>query len=196
LRVSGKAAPEIENPVPLSEAELTVTAVVPVDESVIDCEVVEFTLTLPKLMLDALALRVGTAAFNCRVKVGSMLLADAVRIAACEVDTAETVAEKPALVVPDATVTEAGTETAELLLTRATVNPLPAAAAFSATVQASVPAPVSDELVQEMAVKTGTPAPLRAMTAVGLVEELLLMARVPAAAPAAAGSNCKEMVAV
>jgi hypothetical protein len=196
LRVTGKAAPEIENPVPLSEAELTVTAAVPVDESVIDCEVVEFTLTLPKLRLGALTLRVGAAAFNCSVNIGSMPLAEAVSIAVCEVDTAETVAEKLALVAPDATVTEAGTVTEEELLARFTVNPPLAADAFSATVQASVPAPVIEELVQEMAVNTGTPVPLRAMAAVPLVDELLFTVTVAVAAPATVGSNCTEIVAV
>jgi hypothetical protein len=63
--------------------------------------------------------------------------------------TAETVAEKLALVAPAATVSEAGTVTAALLLARFTVNPPLAAASFRVTVQASVPAPVIDALLQE-----------------------------------------------
>ena len=67
--MSGKVAPEIEKPAPVSVAELTVTAAVPVEDRVIDCEVGEFTLTFPKLRLDELTVSVGTAAFNCSAKV-------------------------------------------------------------------------------------------------------------------------------
>ena len=50
------------NPVPLMEAELTVSAEVPVEVSVIDCVVGEFTVTLPKLKLAVLIVRCGYAA--------------------------------------------------------------------------------------------------------------------------------------
>jgi hypothetical protein len=40
-------------------------------------------------------------------------------------------------------------------------------------VQASVPDPVIDALLQETALTTGKPAPLSPITAVGFVEELL-----------------------
>jgi hypothetical protein len=113
----------------------------------------------------------------------------AVSVTDCAVEAAVTVAEKPALVAPAATVTAAGTVTEEELLARFTVNPPLAAAAFSATLHASVPAPVIDELVQEMAVKTGVPVPLRAMTADAPVEELLAIVSVPEAGPVAVGSN-------
>jgi hypothetical protein len=99
------------------------------------------------------------------------------------------VAEKLALVAPAATVTEAGTVTAELLLARLTVNPLLAAAAFSVTEQASVPEPVMDAFVQETAISTGTPVPARLITLEAPDEELLASVSVPEAAPAAAGSN-------
>ena len=62
--------------------------------------------------------------------------------------TDETVAVKLAVVEPAATVTEAGTVTAELLLARLTAKPPVGAAALSATVQVSVPAPVIDPLAQ------------------------------------------------
>jgi hypothetical protein len=77
-----------------------------------------------------------------------LLLSEAVRVAVCAVLTAEAVAVKLALVAPEATTTEAGTFTAVLLLARVTANPLLPAAAVSVTVQASVPAPVSDPLPQ------------------------------------------------
>jgi hypothetical protein len=50
-----------------------------------------------------------------------------------------------------ATVTEAGTVTAALLLARLTVNPPLGATALKVTVQATVPAPVSDPLEHESA---------------------------------------------
>jgi hypothetical protein len=193
--VRGRVAPEIEKPAPVNVIELTVTDAVPVELRVKDCDVEEFTDELPKLRLDVLRLNVGTAAFNCRVKAGSTVPAVAVNVTVCAVETAEMLAEKLALPAPAAMVTEAGTVTEEELLARFTVNPPLAAAAFRATVQASVPAPVMDGLAQETVVRTGTPAPLRAMVAVPLFEELLLMVRAPVAAPAAAGSNCTVMVA-
>jgi hypothetical protein len=69
FNVSGKLAPEVEKPVPVSVAALMVTAAVPVEDSVIDCVVDEFTDTLPKLRLEELMVSVGTAAFNCRANV-------------------------------------------------------------------------------------------------------------------------------
>jgi hypothetical protein len=46
-------------PAPLIEAELTVTAEVPVDVKVTDCVVGEFTVTLPKLRLELLTVSCG-----------------------------------------------------------------------------------------------------------------------------------------
>ena len=71
--------------------------------------------------------------------------------------TAETVAVKPAVAAPGATVTLAGTATAELLLAKLTVKPPLAAATFSVTVQLSVPAPVIDPLLQLRPLSVGTP---------------------------------------
>jgi hypothetical protein len=52
--VTGKLPPTIVKPVPVIAAELTVTGAVPVDVNVNDCDVVVFTVTLPKLRLAAL----------------------------------------------------------------------------------------------------------------------------------------------
>jgi hypothetical protein len=103
------------------------------------------------------------------------------------------VAVKPALAAPAGTVTVAGTATAALLLDKLTTKPPVAAAALSVTVQASVPNPVREELAQESAVRgagRAVPVPLRLISAVALVEELLEMVSCPVAAPTAAGSNC------
>jgi hypothetical protein len=104
------------------------------------------------------------------------------------VETAETLAEKLPVAEFAGTVTVEGTLTAALLLPRLTVNPPLAAAAFSATEHASVPAPVMEELVQEIPVRTGTPVPVR-LTAVESVESLPTV-NCPVEAPAAVGSNC------
>jgi hypothetical protein len=72
----------------------------------------------------------------------------AVSFTFCGAVTAEMVAEKLALLAPEATVTEAGTDTAPLLLESPTLNPALGADAVSVTVQLSVPAPNIEELVQ------------------------------------------------
>jgi hypothetical protein len=87
-----------------------------------------------------------------------LLLADAFNVAVCVEVTAEAVAVKLALDAPDATVTDAGTFTTLLLLVRLTVIVL-LVAAVSVTVQASVPAPVSDPLLQESAPSESCEAP-------------------------------------
>jgi hypothetical protein len=112
------------------------------------------------------------------------------------VPTEVTVAVKPALLAPAATVTEAGTVAAELVLARLTTNPPLAAEAFNDTVQALVPAPVMDDFEQESAVSEGVPVPLRLTVGVPLVEELLLTVSIPVAAPADVGSNRIVSVAV
>ena len=148
LRVRGKLAPETVKPLPVTVAALTVTAVLPVEVKVTDCVAGVFTLTLPKDKLPVPTLSVGTDAPSCRAEVLATSPALAVKVTVCAVLTEETVAAKLALVAPTAMVTEAGTTTALLLLARLTVKPPPAAAAFSVTVQLSVPAPVMEPLLQ------------------------------------------------
>ena len=60
--VTGKLPATMVKPAPLIEAELTVTAEVPVDVKVTDCVVGEFTVTLPKLRLAVLTVSCGFAA--------------------------------------------------------------------------------------------------------------------------------------
>lgn len=110
--------------------------------------------------------------------------------------TEETEAVKLAEVAPEATVTEAGTVTAELLLARPTANPPLAAATFRVTVQLSVPAPVIDALLQLKPVNAGAPEPVRVTTVDVPVDELLVKVNDPVSAPAAVGSNCTVSVAV
>jgi hypothetical protein len=194
--VSGKVAPETVNPLPARVAELTVSAEEPVEVSVMVWVVAELTLTLPKVKLELLTVIVGTDEPSCRAKVFDVPPAEAVSVTVCAVLTEVTVAVKVALPAPAATLTEDGTATAVLLLARLTANPPDAAAAFNDTVQLSVPVPDIELLVQVSPVNTGTPVPLRPMTVVVPVEELLLMVSVPVAVPASVGSNCTVNVAV
>jgi len=62
FKVSGKLPPTMVKAAPLIEAELTVTAEVPVEVRVIDCVAVELTETLPKLRLEVLTVSCGFAA--------------------------------------------------------------------------------------------------------------------------------------
>lgn len=110
--------------------------------------------------------------------------------------TDETVAVKLPVVAPEATVTDAGTVTAELLLARLTANPPLAAATFRVTVQLSVPAPVIDALPQVKPLNAGVPEPLRLTKVDVPLDELLVKVNEPESAPAAVGSNCTVSVRV
>ena len=178
FRVTGKVAPDIVNPVPVNAAELMVRGAVPVEVNVTGSVDAVFTVTLPNARLAGLMVNVGTAAFNCRPKVRETPPALAVRVTGCAVETDDTVAVNPALLALAGTTTVAGTVTAALLLVKDTLKPPLPAGPLNVTVQASLPAPVIDALVQDNALKvaaTAVPVPVRPITAVPLVEELLWM---------------------
>jgi hypothetical protein len=196
LKVNGNVAPDIEKPVPVIVAALTTTGNVPAEASVTSWVSGEFRFTLPKGIVVAFTLRMVVPAPNCKAKVSVTLPALAVSDTAAAEPTEDTVAEKLAVVAPAATVTVVGTVTTLLLLARLTANPPLAAAAFSVTVQLSVPAPVIDPLEQLSPVSTGTPEPLRLTALEAPVEELLVNVSAPVAAPAATGPNCAVKVAV
>ena len=67
--------------------------------------------------------------------------------------TADTVAEKLALLVPEATVTVAGTDTALLLLVKITASPALGAAPVRVTVQDVDPFPLKELLAQLKALR-------------------------------------------
>jgi len=176
--VTGKVAPDIVKPVPVNAAELMVTGAVPVEVNVTGSVDAMFTVTLPKARLAGLMVNVGTAAFNCRPKVLETPPAVAVSVTACAVETDDTVAMKPAVLALAGTTTVAGTVTAALLLVTDTLKPPLPAGPLSVTVQASLPAPVIDALLQESALNnpdTAVPVPVSPITAVPLVDELLEM---------------------
>jgi hypothetical protein len=147
------------------------------------------TFTLPKTRLDALRLSPGAEAPSCRPKVSVTPPTLAVNVAACTVITGETVAVKSTLVAPAGMVTEDGTATALLVLARLTPRPLLPAAAFSVTVQRSVPAPVIELLVQFSALSTGTPVPVSSTVVDDPGSALLATVNSPVAVPVAAGLN-------
>jgi hypothetical protein len=111
------------------------------------------------------------------------------------------VAEKATLVALAGTVTVAGRTTAALLLERLTLSPPLPAAVLRFTVHTSVPDPVIETLVQESALSVPgaavpVPVPLRLITPIGFVEELLVKARAPVTVPVAEGSKLTVSVAV
>jgi hypothetical protein len=200
FNVTGNEAPDIVKPVPVSEAALMVTGAVPVDVSVSDCFEAVLTATLPKLTLPALTLRVGivgAVAFNCSEKLLELLFADAVNCTDCAEVTADTVALKLAVVALAGTVTVAGTVTAPLSLLRLTLCPPLPAAPLIVTVQASVPAPVMDPVLQENPLTLIDwfaadffPTPCSFTAAVGLVVELLAMVTCPVDVASELGLKC------
>ena len=178
FKVTGKVAPDIVNPAPVNVAELMVTGAVPLEASVTGNVVGVFTVTLPNAKLAGLMVNVGTAAFNCKAKVFDAPPVVAVRVTDCAVVTELTVAVNPALVALAGTTTAAGTVTAVLLLLSPTLTPPLPAAELRVTVQLSVPAPVSEALLQDTELNvpgTTAPVPLSPITAVPLVDELLWM---------------------
>ena len=194
--MSGNVAPDTVNPVPSTVAALTTTGKLPVEVSVTVCVVGVFRVTSPNAIVVALIPSTVVPEPSCSEKVFVALPTFAVSVTVVAVLTAVTVAEKVALVEPDATVTDAGTVTALLLLPRLTANPPPAAATFSVTVQVSVPAPVMDPFAQVRPVKTGNPVPFRLIGVDEPVDELLVSVNDPVTAPATVGSNCTVSVAV
>lgn len=143
VKAIGKLAPGSEKPVPVSDAALMVTVAAPVEVRVSVCDTGVFTASLPNATLSVLTLNAGVAISTWRSKLAIAPPELAVSTTACEPETAEMEEVKLALVAPAATVTDAGTLTAALLLDRFTVAPPSGAAALSVTAQASVPGPAT-----------------------------------------------------
>jgi hypothetical protein len=198
LRVSGKFTPDILKPAPVSVPALMMSGAVPEEVRMTDLVAAVFNVTLPKARVLGLRLRVGMKAFNWSWTVLETVPAVAVRVAVCAVVTEATVAEKATLVALAGTVTVAGSVTAELPLERLTFSPPLPAAALRNTVQESVPEPVIEALVQESAFSVpdaAVPVPL-SITAIGLVEALLVKVSAPVTAPVAEGSKLTVSFAV
>ena len=189
FNVTGSEAPVTENPVPLTLAEFTVTAAVPLDVRVTVCVVALFTTTLPNEMLVAFRASDPVAAFSCNETACEVLPVAAVTVAVCAVLTEAAFAVNVALVDVAGTVTEPGTVTALLLLARDTLRPLVGAEPDRRTVQVSANDPVIDVLLQDNALTFGStvvPVPLRLTVAVGA---LLARVNCPVVELAVVGSN-------
>jgi hypothetical protein len=189
LSFAGRLAEDVENPLPLTVMELTVTAAVPVDVSVTDCVVEWFTTSDPNEMLLALTVRAGVAALSWSEIDFDVLVLDAVSDADVAVVTAATLAVKVAEVAVAGIVTEAGTVTEPLLLTSATLTPPEGAVPESVTLQESASAPVMDVLPHASALMVGTvvePVPLRLTAEAGA---LLETESCPETEPVEAGLN-------
>ncbi|MGC2297262.1 MAG: hypothetical protein WA476_00565 [Acidobacteriaceae bacterium] len=194
--VIGTPMPDSAKPVPAADTALIVSAAVPEEVSVTDFVAVVLSASVPKATLVELKLSAAVVAFSVRAKVFETPPDVAVSVADWFVPTAAAVAVKLALEAPAAMVTEAGTVTTLLLLAKVTVVAL-VAADVKVTVQASVPAPVSDPLLHviPLSVAGACPVPLRLIIAVPLVA-LLPMVTEPLKLPAVAGSKPIVRVAV
>jgi hypothetical protein len=117
-------------------------------------------------------------------------------IAVCCGPVAVAVNVNVALLWPEATLTDAGTFTAVLLLDRLTDIPLPSAAVLSTTVHMSDPDPVIEPFAQPSALIIGTPLPDSPTLRGRLSEELLLIDSCPAIVPAALGANSTSTLAI
>jgi hypothetical protein len=194
--VIGAVMPDSAKPVPAADTPLIVSAAVPDEVSVTVFVAVVLSASVPKATLVELKLSAAVVASSVRAKVFETPPAVAVSVADWFVLTAAAVAVKLALEAPAAMVTEAGTVTALLLLAKVTVVAL-VAADVNVTVQASVPAPVSDPLLHEipLSVAGACPVPLRLIVALP-AEALLLIVTDPLKLPAVAGSKPIVRVAV
>ncbi len=105
-------------PVPESDEESIVTAAIPGEDSVSVCVDALLTATSPKLTLFALKFRVEIEELSCSVIAFATPPALAVNVADCDVVTGEAFAVKFVLLAPAGTITEPGTLTSGLLLTR------------------------------------------------------------------------------
>lgn len=199
VKVTGKVTPDTEKPVPVSVAELMVTAAAPVELKVSVCDVAVPTATLPNATLPALRLNAGAATSTCTLKLSVIPPRVAVSCTFWDAAGVATEALKLALVAPAATVTDAGTVTVELLLVRLTLVPPAGAAEVSDMVHGSVPDPMTARLQLRLlsdgpAVSVATPVPLRPTTAVPSVVASLVTVNCPVAEPEAAGSNLMVVV--
>jgi hypothetical protein len=172
-------------------AELMVNGVVPIEVKVSGRAAPLPTFTLPNARLFELTPSIGAAAFSCTAKLLETPPALAFSVTACAVATDFTFPVNPTLVAFAGTVIVEGTVIAALLLAKETANPPLGAAPLKLTVQAAVPAPVKEALLQEKAFNTAATrlVPLREICIVLLVHELLEMVRVPSAGPTAVVSS-------
>jgi hypothetical protein len=167
-----------------------VSGTFPDEVRVTDWAVAVLSRTAPNERVAALRVSAGVAGISCRDAVLVTPPAIAVMVTVWAAVTADAAALKAAVVAPLRMVTDDGTVTALLLPARLTVRPL-VAGEVRLTVQASVPAPMRDPTAQDTELSAGGiwPVAPRLTVAVAPAAALVVMVRVPAAAPAVAGSK-------
>ena len=119
-----------------------VTATVPLEVTVTDCDTEVPIATLPKDSEVTLRLNAGVAALSCSATLFEELFALADSVAACDVVTEATLAVNEAVDAPEATLTRPGTVTEVELLDKATFWPTDGAGELRETVQVVLVAPV------------------------------------------------------
>ena len=207
LSVTGNVAPDTVNPVPLTAAEFTVTAPVPVEVSVTDCVALDPTVTLPKLRLAGLTVNVGVPVpVPLRLTVAVGLVDELLSIVSPPVTVPAAVG---ANFTPSVNVCFGFSVTGSVAPD--TVNPAP----LTAT-EFTITAPVPDEVsvtdcvaldpiatlpklrLAALTVSCGTviPVPPRLTMIDFCLCALLLIVSVPAAEPAAVGANVTFSIAV
>src|ERR1700749_2773671 len=131
----GSVGADTVKPDPEAVTEVIITAAAPVELILTVCVTGVFTFTLPKLRLVVLSVREGLATSTSTSVLSETPPALAVRTTLWAVETEDAVAWKLAFVAPAATITDAGTVSAALLLVRLTCAPPVPAAALRVTVQ-------------------------------------------------------------
>jgi len=206
----GKLPPTMEKPVPVAEAEETVTADVPVDESVTDAVVEAPTVTVPRLKLEAFSVSFGFGEVDPVPLSATIELAPVVELL-LTVNCPLTV---PAVVGAKVTCTVSDCPTARVMGRPLTTieNPVPVAERelivtaavpddFKVTGSTlDVPSVMLPKLkVVALRVSCGvevTPVPESATVDVGAVVELLPMVSLPVTAPAVLGAKVIGMANV
>jgi hypothetical protein len=174
---------------------VTTTGALPTDDKLSGQVERVLSATAPKATLVELICKVGTYAFNWSAKFIVTLFELAVIATDWVVKTGKTFAVNWAPVPFIGIHAEVGATTAALFVERVTSVPPIGAGEPSVTVQTSLPPPVNDTMVQEIALNApgsdawAWPVPLRVMMAVPLVDELLERVNCPETAPAAVGLN-------
>jgi len=79
--VAGRLTDDVENPLPVTAIDLTVSAAVPFEVNVTLCVVEWFTTSAPKEIVVAFTLKAGVAAFSCSETDFDVMPLEAVSVA-------------------------------------------------------------------------------------------------------------------
>ena len=202
--VAGKVPPTIVKPAPVIAAELTVTADVPEEVSVTDRVFAVFTVSLPKLRLEALTVNCGFAAavpVPLRATAAVPPVVESLLMLSCPVTAPVAVGANwtcsarlwfgfsVAGKVPPTIVKPAPVIAAELTVTADVPEEVSVTDRVFAVFTVSLPKLRLEALTVNCGFAAAVPVPLRATAAVPPVVESLLMLSCPVTAPVAVGAN-------